>query len=203
LRGLAAHPRQRGRQAIGQADAAVFVLDAVGVELVVFAEERGRRNLARAVDARATIGKIAAKAAAIEFMAADLNSDAGWANADYVVHVASPLPAVNPKSDDELVRAARNGALRVLKASRDAGVKRVVMTSAMAAIAYGRGERVEPFSEADWTDETNRNDTSAYERSKTIAERAAWAWHKAEGGGLFWPGQGIRRGCRAPPFDFL
>ena len=146
------------------------------------------RNLARAEDARATIGKIAPKAAAIEFMAADLNSDAGWADAvvgaDYVLHVASPLPAVNPKSDDELVRAARNGALRVLKASRDVGVKRVVMTSAMAAIAYGRGERAEPFSEADWTDETNRNDTSAYERSKTIAERAAWAWHKAEGGAL-------------------
>jgi dihydroflavonol-4-reductase len=146
------------------------------------------RNLARAEDARATIGKIAAKASAIEFTAADLNSDAGWTNAvvgaDYVLHVASPLPAVNPKSDDELVRAARNGALRVLKASRDAGVKRVVMTSSMAAIAYGRGERAEPFSEADWTDETNRNDTSAYERSKTIAERAAWAWHKAEGGAL-------------------
>jgi dihydroflavonol-4-reductase len=78
----------------------------------------------------------------------------------------------------------RDGALRVLKASRDAGVKRVVMTSSIAAIVYGRGKRAEPFSEADWTDETNRNDTSAYERSKTIAERAAWAWHKAEGGAL-------------------
>jgi dihydroflavonol-4-reductase len=146
------------------------------------------RNLARAEDARATIGKIVANAAAIEFVAADLNSDAGWASAvvgaDYVLHVASPLPAVNPKSDDELVRPARDGALRVLKASRDAGVKRVVMTSSVAAIAYGRGQRAEPFSEADWTDETNRNDSSAYERSKTIAERAAWAWHEAEGGAL-------------------
>jgi len=146
------------------------------------------RNLARAEDARATIGKIAANAEAIEFMAADLNSDAGWvdavAGADYVLHVASPLPAVDPKSDDEVVRPARDGALRVLKASRDAGVKRVVMTSSIAAIVYGRGKRAEPFSEADWTDETNRNDTSAYERSKTIAERAAWAWHKAEGGAL-------------------
>lgn len=146
------------------------------------------RNLARAEDARATIDKIAANAAAMEFVAADLNSDAGWANAvvgaDYVLHVASPLPAVNPKSDDELVRPARDGALRVLKASRDAGVKRVVMTSSVAAIAYGRGQRAGPFSEADWTDETNRNDSSAYERSKTIAERAAWAWHEAEGGAL-------------------
>ena len=60
----------------------------------------------------------------------------------------------------------------------------MVMTSSTAAIAYGRGERAGPFSEADWTDETNRSDTSAYERSKTIAERAAWAWHKDEGGAL-------------------
>ncbi len=146
------------------------------------------RNLARAEDVRGTIGKIAANAGAIEFMAADLNSDAGWANAvagaDYVLHVASPVPIVDPKSDDELVRPARDGALRVLKASRDAGVKRVVMTSSIAAIAYGRGERAEPFSEVDWTDETNRIDTSPYDRAKTIAERAAWAWHKAEGGAL-------------------
>jgi len=146
------------------------------------------RNLGRAEEVRASIGKIAANAGAIEFSAADLNSDAGWANAvagaEYVLHVASPVPAVDPKTDDELVRPARDGALRVLKASRDAGVRRVVMTSSMAAIAYGRGERAEPFTEADWTDETNRNDTSAYERSKTIAERAAWAWQKAEGGTL-------------------
>jgi dihydroflavonol-4-reductase len=146
------------------------------------------RNLGRAEEVRASTGKIAANAGAIEFAAADLNSDAGWANAvagvDYVLHVASPLPAVDPKTDDELVRPARDGALRVLKASRDAGVKRVVMTSSMAAIAYGRGERAKPFTEADWTDETNRDDTSAYERSKTVAERAAWAWHKAEGGTL-------------------
>jgi len=100
------------------------------------------RNLSRAEEVRATIGNIAASAGAIEFVAADLNSDAGWANAvaraDYVLHVASPLPAVDPKTDDELVRPARDGALRVLKASRDAGVKRVVMTSSMAAIAYGQ-----------------------------------------------------------------
>jgi dihydroflavonol-4-reductase len=114
---------------------------------------------------RATIGKIAVNAGAIEFVAADLNSDGGSANAvtsaDYVLHVASPVPAVDPKTDDELVRPARDGALRVLKASRDAGVKRVVMTSSMPAIGYGQGERAEPFTEADWSDETNRDDTFA------------------------------------------
>ena len=146
------------------------------------------RNFGRAEEVRATIGNIAPNAEAIQFVEADLNSDGGWADAvtgaDYVLHVASPVPAVDPKSDDELVRPTRDGTLRVLKAARDAGVKRVVMTSSMAAIAYGRGEREEPFTEADWTDETNRDDTSAYGRSKTIAERAAWAWHKAEGGAL-------------------
>src|SRR5271166_2211137 len=79
---------------------------------------------------------------------------------------------------------ARDGTLRVLKAARDAGVKRVVMTSSTSAIIFGRGVREKPFTEADWTDESNRDDTSPYHRAKTIAERAAWAWLAAEGGGL-------------------
>ena len=70
-----------------------------------------------------------------------------------------------------------------MKAARDAGVKRVVSTSSVSAIMYGQPVREKPFTEADWTDETNA-ETSAYERSKTIAERAAWAWLKAEGGKL-------------------
>src|SRR5271170_7410831 len=146
------------------------------------------RNLGAAEEVRATIGRIAANAGAIEFMAADLNSDVGWADAvagaDYVLHVASPVPTVDPKSDDELVRPARDGTLRVLKAARDAGVKRVVLTSSINAIIYGRGTRAAPFTESDWTDETNRADSSPYDRSKTLAERAAWAWHGAEGGAL-------------------
>jgi nucleoside-diphosphate-sugar epimerase len=83
------------------------------------------RNLGAAEEVRATIGKIAPNAGAIEFVAADLNADAGWADAvagaDHVLHVASPVPTVDPKSDDELVRPARDGTLRVLKAARDAG----------------------------------------------------------------------------------
>ena len=72
----------------------------------------------------------------------------------------------------------------MLKAARDAGVKRVVMTASTAAVAYGRGSREAPFTESDWSDATNRADTSAYERSKTLAERAAWEWLEREGGGL-------------------
>jgi dihydroflavonol-4-reductase len=145
------------------------------------------RDLARTGEVRASVGKIAPNADRIEFACADLNSDAGWANAlagaDYVLHIASPV-STNPKSDDAIIRPARDGALRVLKAARDAGVRRVVMTSSMAAIAYGRGARVEPFTESDWTDATNLKDTTPYERSKTIAERAARTWHKTEGGAL-------------------
>lgn len=146
------------------------------------------RSLAKAEQVRSSVAKISAAAETIEVFEAHLNSDLAWdravAGADYVLHVASPLPAVAPKSDDELVRPARDGALRVLKAARDAGVKRVVMTSSVAAIAHGRGAHPGAFTESDWTDETNLADTTPYERSKTIAERAAWAWQDAQGGVL-------------------
>ena len=101
-----------------------------------------------------------------------------------MLHVASPLPSSNPRDDDELVRPARDGALRVLAAARDAGVKRFVMTSSTAAVTYGYGSRTKPYTEADWSDPTDRSDSSAYERSKMIAERAAWDWHAREGGAL-------------------
>jgi dihydroflavonol-4-reductase len=146
------------------------------------------RSVAKAKAVRASIGHIASNASEIEFVEADLSSDAGWdtaaIGAQYAVHVASPLPVTDPKNDDELVRPARDGTLRVLKAARDAGVKRVVMTSSISAIIYGRGVREKPFTEEDWTDETNHRDTSPYDRAKTIAERAAWAWLSKQGRGL-------------------
>ena len=146
------------------------------------------RSAAKTKAVRASIGNIAQKASEIGFVEADLNSDAGWGEAvvgaKYVLHVASPVPVTDPKNDEELIRPARDGTLRVLKAARDAGVKRVVMTSSISAIIFGRGVCEKPFTEEDWTDETNRRDTSPYDRAKTIAERAAWAWLAAEGGGL-------------------
>jgi nucleoside-diphosphate-sugar epimerase len=123
----------------------------------------------------------------LSFFAADLVNDAGWkeavAGCDYVLHVASPIPPGVPKHEDELIVPARDGALRVLKASRDAGVKRVVLTSSMAAIAYGHKPQNEPYSEKDWTD-LNGRDVAAYPKSKTIAERAAWDFIAKEGGAL-------------------
>ena len=123
----------------------------------------------------------------LKFFAADLMSDAGWAEAmagcSHVAHVASPLPANAPKTDDELIVPARDGALRALKAAKAAGVKRFVMTSSMAAIAYGHGRSKSVFTEADWTD-PNSPDAYAYVKSKTIAERAARDWVAAEGGDM-------------------
>ena len=146
------------------------------------------RSSAKVKAVRASISNIGSNASEIEFVEADLNSDAGWSQAtggaQYVLHVASPVPVTDPKNDDELVRPARDGTLRVLKAARDDAVKRVVMTSSISAIIFGRGVREQPFTEEDWTDETNRGDTSPYDRAKTIAERAAWAWLASEGGGL-------------------
>jgi dihydroflavonol-4-reductase len=142
------------------------------------------RDLAKAEAVRATLGLDAGQ---LKLSAANLTADAGWAEAatrcDYILHIASPLPSGVSKNDDELIVPARDGALRVLRAARDAGVKRVVMTSSTAAICYGVSERRRVFTEADWTD-PNHPDTYAYVRSKVIAERAARDFMASEGGAM-------------------
>ena len=121
----------------------------------------------------------------LKFFAADLNADAGWAEAmagcSHVAHVASPLPMGVPKSADELIVPARDRALRALRAAKAAGVKRFVMTSSVAAVSYGRGRGVHHFTEADWT-RLDGPGLSPYIQSKTIAERAARDWVASEGG---------------------
>jgi dihydroflavonol-4-reductase len=123
----------------------------------------------------------------LKFFAADLNADAGWAEAmagcSHVAHVASPLPAGVPKDANELIVPARDGALRALRAAKAAGVKRFVMTSSVAAISYGRGRGVHHFTEADWTD-LSKPGISPYIQSKTVAEHAARDWMAREGGAM-------------------
>lgn len=122
----------------------------------------------------------------ISFVKADLTADEGWSeavkNCDYVLHVASPFPAGNPENEDELIVPARDGALRVLRAARDAKVKRVVLTSSFAAIGYSKSPENYVFTEEDWTDESAP--VQAYIKSKTIAEKAAWRFLAEEGGDL-------------------
>ena len=126
---------------------------------------------------------------ALSFAVADLKKDAGWAEAvdgcRYVLHVASPFPLRAPKDENELIAPAREGTLRVLRAARDAGVKRVVLTSSAAAILYGHPPQAAPFDETGWTEvEAGPDEVTAYAKSKTLAERAAWDFVAAEGGKL-------------------
>jgi nucleoside-diphosphate-sugar epimerase len=146
------------------------------------------RSLKREGDVRAMLQEGGAEPdGRLSFVAADLENDAGWpeaaAGCDYVLHVASPFPASVPRHEDELVVPAREGALRVLRASRGAGVKRVVLTSSFAAIGYGHKPQTAPFDETDWTD-ADAPGVAPYVKSKTLAERAAWDFIAKEGGGL-------------------
>lgn len=140
------------------------------------------RTLARAAEVRATL-----RLPDLELVACDLMSDAGWAEAmhgiERVQHIASPIPAGEPKNPDDLIIPAREGALRALRFAHAAGVKRVVMTSSMAAIAYGHQPGRLPFTEADWSN-VNSLDAYAYIKSKTLAERAARDWMAANGAGM-------------------
>ena len=147
------------------------------------------RNLSREPEVRAMLkqGGAADPGKTLSFVAADLEADAGWpeavAGCDYVLHVASPFPATLPRHEDELIVPAREGALRVLKAARDAKVKRVVLTSSFAAIGYGHDDRTTPFDETVWT-ALKGNGVGAYAKSKTIAERAAWDFIDHDSSGL-------------------
>jgi nucleoside-diphosphate-sugar epimerase len=136
------------------------------------------RDLGREPEVRRMLGTEVEAGDRLSVMQADLNADDGWADAvsgcDYVLHVASPFPSEQPKDPDELIVPAREGALRVLRASLDAGVRRIVMTSSVAAIRNTAGDPGPgPLTEENWTDPDNLSLTP-YTRSKTIAERAAW-----------------------------
>ncbi len=136
------------------------------------------RDLSREAEVRAAVAQEIDAGDRLTVLAADLLGDAGWEEAatgcDYVLHVASPFPPAQPKNPDELIVPARDGTLRVLRASLDAGVERIVVTSSVAAVT-GSGKAVSgrPLDERDWSDPGNPKLTP-YACSKTIAERAAW-----------------------------
>ena len=113
------------------------------------------RSTDREADLRAAVRRGDADDAGLELVVADLTADDGWpaavAGCEEVYHVASPIPYVQPEDPDELIVPAREGALRVLRAARDAGARRVVLTSSFAAIGYTPKPGAE-FTEDDWTD---------------------------------------------------
>lgn len=123
----------------------------------------------------------------LTFVEADLTNDANWDKAvdgcDYVLHVASPISLSIPKDENDMIRPAVEGTLRVLRAARDAGVKRVVMTSNFGAVGYSHTDTTKVITEESWTD-PNEPGLSAYNKSKVRAERAAWAFMANEGSNL-------------------
>lgn len=145
------------------------------------------RSLAREAEVRAQLKAGGAEPGErLSFVTADLADDAGWAQAaagcTYVLHGASPTPSGTYASDEEWVRPAVDGNLRVLRAARDAGAKRVVLTSAFGAICAGHRKMGRPFDETDWSDLSGT--VWPYQKSKTLSERAAWDFIAREGGGL-------------------
>ncbi|MDH6180093.1 nucleoside-diphosphate-sugar epimerase [Microbacteriaceae bacterium SG_E_30_P1] len=114
---------------------------------------------------------------ALSFVETELMADAGWPDAaegaEYVIHLASPIHTGKVKDENDVIAPARDGALRVLRAARDAGVRRVVLTSAFHAVGFGHGHLDHVFTEDDWSP-LNGPGVDAYGRSKILAERAAW-----------------------------
>jgi len=123
----------------------------------------------------------------LDFVEADLTHDRGWAavmqGATYVIHVASPTPTLNFKNESEMIRPAVDGVVRVLTAARDAKVKRVVLTSAYGAVFAGHKHRDTPYTERDWSNLAAKN-IHPYQKSKTLAEHAAWDFIAREGHGM-------------------
>lgn len=146
------------------------------------------RSAAKAQAAERTVAAAGAPTDSLTYAVADLRSDANWdaavAGCEYVLHIASPFPRGVPRNANEVIAPARDGALRVLRAARNAGVKRVVLTSSFAAIGYGYPRnRTRPFTEEDWTN-TGSLSVAPYIKSKALAERAAWDFAEREGGGM-------------------
>lgn len=158
------------------------------------------RRLDRAEEVRAALAPhLTPGAGALSFVQADLESDAGWSGAmagvDAVVHTASPFPIAQPKDEDDLIRPAVQGTERVLRAAKAAGVTRVVLTSSVVAVLNEGKSGIQ--DESDWCDVALPT-TTAYGKSKTLAERRAWDMAAAEGLALTVINPGFVLG---PPLD--
>lgn len=159
------------------------------------------RRLDRASEVHAALAPhLDDRAGQLSLVQADLESDAGWAEAmagvSAVVHTASPFPIAQPKNPHDLIRPAVEGTHRVLAAASAAGIKRIVLTSSVAAVVdLSKGEHLQ--DEADWCD-PSKDTATAYEKSKTLAERAAWELAKARGLALTTINPGFVLG---PPLD--
>jgi len=145
------------------------------------------RGTVRSLAKRAAVERLATRlpgaSERLEVVEADLSADSGWEEAvrdcAYVLHVASPFPPGVPRDEMEVITPAVEGTRRVLAAAAATrrGVKRVVLTSSVAAVAFGRREHTDRvFTEDDWSIVEN---CDPYQKSKTLAERFAWDYVRA------------------------
>ena len=148
------------------------------------------RDISRSDEIKKVISTHTKQIDQLKLAEADLMDEGIWSDLaqemDYILHIASPFPRELPKHEDELIIPAKKGTLNILKAAAKNNVKRVVLTSSSGAIVYGKEKtkRNGVFNENDWTDITNKKDSTPYFRSKTIAEKAAWDFVKEHGNGL-------------------
>jgi dihydroflavonol-4-reductase len=142
------------------------------------------RSPARAADVRAAMAKAGADDALLEIRQLDLLSDEGWSAAvsgcRFMLHVASPFVLAKPKDPDDIIRPAVEGTRRAVEAALDAGVERVVITSALATVQFASAAKDHVFTASDWTESDGRG-LNAYTLSKVRAERAAWEIVEARG----------------------
>ena len=145
------------------------------------------RDLAHEATVRAAIGSVVDPGDRLTVFPANLTHDDGWDaaadGADYLLHVASPLGVPEPRDAQELIVPARDGALRALKAAVKGGVKRVVMTSSVAATSPHSEDPDGTSDETIWTNPADPG-AGAYTKSKVIAERAAWEFIATSGGSM-------------------
>ena len=144
-----------------------------------FSDKASLRNMRREDEVRKAV-KREIDDDNLEVCKLDLLDDEGWEEAawdcDYLLHAASPFITYEPKDENELIKPAKEGTMRALRAANKAGIKKVVLTSSVAAIAYGHEKNI--VTENDWTDTTQ--DVGAYTKSKTLAEKAAWDFIKSD-----------------------
>lgn len=141
------------------------------------------RSATREAEVRSYLARGGISTERVSFTVVDLGADRGWAEAvagcAYVLHPASPTPSGNQVREQDWIEPAVDGTLRVLRAARDGGVKRVVLTSAIGAVGMGHGTTTRTFDETDWTNLSGN--VAPYQKSKTLSERAAWDFIAREG----------------------
>jgi len=146
------------------------------------------RDLKRADSMREVYKQHVRDLSNLSFVSLDLLADEGWAKAfegaEYVIHTASPVPSQIPRREKDIIQPAVEGTKRALKFAAEAKVKRLVLTSSIVAIMYGHEEGKIDFTEEDWSNMDHPKDKSAYTKSKTLAEKAAWDFIEADKSGL-------------------